>query len=202
MQKIVLASSNSGKLREIQQVLKHLNLQLLPQSEFDISDADETGLSFIENAIIKARHASAISGLPALADDSGLEVDVLQGRPGIYSSRYAGDMATDADNVQKLLSDMEGIESLRRSARFQCVLAFIRYPEDPTPLIAQGSWDGFILEETRGQKGFGYDPVFYIPEHQRAAAELDPEIKNQHSHRARALKKLVELMSGVNPAHV
>jgi len=202
MQKIVLASSNSGKLREIQQVLKHLNLQLLPQSEFDISDADETGLSFIENAIIKARHASAISGLPALADDSGLEVDVLQGRPGIYSSRYAGDMATDADNVKKLLSDMEGIVSLRRSARFQCVLAFIRYPEDPTPLIAQGSWDGFILEETRGQKGFGYDPVFYIPEHQRAAAELDPEIKNQHSHRARALKKLVELMSGVNPAHV
>ena len=202
MQKIVLASSNSGKLREIQQVLKHLNLQLLPQWEFDISDADETGLSFIENAIIKARHASAISGLPTLADDSGLEVDVLQGRPGIYSSRYAGDMATDADNVKKLLSDMEGIESLRRSARFQCVLAFIRYPEDPTPIIAQGSWDGFILEETRGQKGFGYDPVFYIPEHQCAAAELDPEIKNQHSHRASALKKLVKLMSGVNPAHV
>ena len=202
MQKIVLASSNSGKLREIQQVLKHLNLQLLPQWEFDISDADETGLSFIENAIIKARHASAISGLPALADDSGLEVDVLQGRPGIYSSRYAGDMATDADNVKKLLSDMEGIESLRRSARFQCVLAFIRYPDDPTPIIAQGSWDGFILEETRGQKGFGYDPVFYIPEHQCAAAELDPEIKNQHSHRASALKKLVKLMSGVNPAHV
>jgi XTP/dITP diphosphohydrolase len=197
MKKIVLASSNQGKLREIQQVLKRLNLQLLPQSEFDISDADETGLSFIENAIIKARHASTMSSLPALADDSGLEVDALQGRPGIYSSRYAGEIATDADNIQKLLHDMEGVDPQRRSARFQCVLAFMRYPEDPTPLIAQGSWDGFILEETRGQKGFGYDPVFYIPEHQCTAAELDPEIKNQHSHRARALAQLVKLM---NPA--
>lgn len=190
MQKIVLASSNQGKLREIQQVLKHLDLQLLPQSEFNISDAEETGLTFIENAIIKARHASLISGLPALADDSGLEVDALQGRPGIYSARYAGDMATDADNIQKLLGDMKGIESLRRGARFQCVLAFIRYPEDPTPLIAQGSWHGFILEETRGQQGFGYDPVFYIPEHQRAAAELDSQIKNQYSHRAQALAQV------------
>lgn len=195
MQKIVLASSNQGKLREIQQVLAHLDLQLLPQSDFDVTDAEETGLTFVENALIKARHASAVSGLPALADDSGLEVDALQGRPGIYSSRYAGDMATDSDNVQKLLNDLEGIPSPERSARFQCVLVYLRHPKDPTPLIAQGSWEGFILEETRGQNGFGYDPVFYIPEHQRTSAELDAEVKNQHSHRARALSQFVELIS-------
>ena len=197
MQKIILASSNQGKLREIQQVLAHLGLQLLPQSEFNVSDAEETGLTFVENALIKARHASAISGLPALADDSGLEVDALQGRPGIYSSRYAGDMATDSDNVQKLLTDLEGIPSPERSARFQCVLVYLRHPEDPTPVIAQGSWEGFILEEARGQNGFGYDPIFYIPEHQRAAAELDTQTKNQHSHRARALKQLVDMLGAV-----
>jgi len=197
MQKIVLASSNQGKLREIQQVLKHLDLQLLPQSEFNVSDADESGLSFVENALIKARHASAISGLPALADDSGLEVDALQGRPGIYSSRYAGDMATDSDNIQKLLSDLADVPSPQRSARFQCVLVYLRHPEDPTPLIAQGSWEGFILEEARGQNGFGYDPIFYIPEHQRAAAELDTQTKNQHSHRARALQQLVSMLGAV-----
>jgi len=194
MSKIVLASSNQGKLNEIQQVLAHLDMQLVPQSEFDVSDADETGLSFVENAIIKARHAAAISGLPALADDSGLEVDALQGRPGIYSSRFAGDKATDGDNIQKLLSELEGVESQQRSARFQCVLVFMRHAEDPSPIIAQGSWEGFILEEQRGHNGFGYDPVFYIPEHQRTSAELDAEIKNQHSHRARALEKLVDLM--------
>lgn len=197
MQKIILASSNQGKLREIQQVLAHLDLQLLPQSEFNVSDAEETGLTFVENALIKARHASAISGLPALADDSGLEVDALQGRPGIHSSRYAGDMATDSDNVQKLLTDLEGIPSPERSARFQCVLVYLRHPEDPTPLIAQGSWEGFILEEARGQNGFGYDPIFYIPEHQRAAAELDTQTKNQHSHRARALQQLVDMLGAV-----
>jgi len=194
MSKIVLASSNQGKLNEIQQVLAHLDMQLVPQSEFDVSDADETGLSFVENAIIKARHAAAISGLPALADDSGLEVDALQGRPGIYSSRFAGDKATDGDNIQKLLSELEGVESQQRSARFQCVLVFMRHAEDPSPIIAQGSWEGFILEEQRGHNGFGYDPVFYIPEHQRTSAELDAEIKNQHSHRARALAQFVALM--------
>ena len=194
MQKVVLASSNQGKLREIQQVLAHLDMQLLPQSEFNIADADETGLTFVENAIIKARHAAAISGLPALADDSGLEVDALQGRPGIYSSRFAGDKATAGDNIQKLLSDMKGIEPPLRSARFRCVLVYMRHAEDPSPIIAEGSWEGFILEEQRGHNGFGYDPVFYIPEHQRAAAELDAKIKNQHSHRARALEQLVERM--------
>lgn len=194
MKKIVLASSNQGKLREIQQVLAHFEMQLLPQSEFNVSDAVESGLTFVENALIKARHAATISGLPALADDSGLEVDALQGQPGIHSSRYAGDKATDSDNVHKLLADLEGIPSPERSARFHCVLVYLRHPEDPTPLIAQGSWEGFILEETRGQGGFGYDPVFYIPEHQRAAAELDSKVKNQHSHRARALAQLVELM--------
>lgn len=194
MKKTVLASSNQGKLREIQDVLAHLDMQLVPQSEFNISDADETGLTFVENALIKARHAARISGLAALADDSGLEVDALQGRPGIYSSRYAGEKATDSDNIQKLLTDMEAVKPQQRSARFRCVLVYMRHAEDPAPLIAQGSWEGFILEEQRGQNGFGYDPVFYIPEHQRAAAELDPVTKNQHSHRARALTQLVELM--------
>lgn len=194
MQKIVLASSNQGKLREIQQVLAHLDMQLLPQSEFNVSDANETGLSFVENAIIKARHAARISGLPALADDSGLEVDALQGRPGIYSARFAGDKATDGDNIQKLLSELEGVEPPQRSARFRCVLVYLRHADDPSPIIAEGSWEGFILDERRGQGGFGYDPVFYIPEHQRAAAELEPEVKNQHSHRARALTQLVERM--------
>ncbi|MEZ5523747.1 MAG: RdgB/HAM1 family non-canonical purine NTP pyrophosphatase [Pseudomonadales bacterium] len=194
MKKIVLASSNQGKLREIQSVLAHLDMQLVPQSEFDICDADETGLTFIENALIKARHASRISGLPALADDSGLEVDALKGAPGIYSSRYAGEKATDSDNIQKLLSDLKGVEPPQRSARFRCVLVYLRHAEDPAPLIAQGYWEGFILEEQRGQNGFGYDPVFYIPEHQRTAAELDAAIKNQHSHRARALEQLVKLL--------
>lgn len=194
MQKIVLASSNQGKLREIQAVLAHLDMQLVPQSEFAICDADETGLTFVENAIIKARHAARLSGLPALADDSGLEVDALQGRPGIYSSRYAGEKATDSDNIQKLLLDMVAVEPQQRSARFRCVLVYMRHAEDPAPLIAQGSWEGFILEEPRGQNGFGYDPVFYIPAHQRTAAELEGSTKNQHSHRASALKQLVELM--------
>lgn len=194
MQKIVLASSNQGKLREIQQVLAHLDMQLVPQSEFDVSDADETGLSFVENAIIKARHAARTSGLPALADDSGLEVDALQGKPGIYSARFAGEKATDGDNIQKLLSELEGVDSPQRSARFRCVLVYMRHAGDPSPIIAEGSWEGFILDEQRGQNGFGYDPVFYIPEHQRAAAELEPEVKNQHSHRARALVQLVERM--------
>jgi len=194
MSKIVLASSNQGKLNEIQQVLAHLDMQLVPQSEFNVSDAEETGLSFVENAIIKARHAAAISGLPALADDSGLEVDALQGRPGIYSSRFAGDKATDGDNIQKLLTELKGVESQQRSARFRCVLVYMRHAEDPSPVIAQGSWEGFILEEARGQNGFGYDPVFYIPEHQRTSAELEAETKNQHSHRARALEQFVELM--------
>jgi XTP/dITP diphosphohydrolase len=194
MHKIVLASSSQGKLREIQQVLAHLNMQLIPQSEFNVSDAEETGLTFVENAIIKARHAAQISGLPALADDSGLEVDALQGRPGIYSSRYAGEKATDNDNIQKLLTDLEGVEPPKRSARFQCVLVYMRHAEDPSPLIAQGSWEGYILEQARGQNGFGYDPIFYIPEQQRTAAELDSTIKNQHSHRARALAQLVERM--------
>lgn len=195
MSKIVLASSNQGKLREIQQVLAHLDMQLAPQSEFNIDDADETGFSFVENAIIKARHAASISGLPALADDSGLEVDALAGRPGIYSARFAGEKATDRDNIQQLLTDMAGIDSPLRTARFRCVLVYMRHAEDPSPIIAEGSWEGFILEEQRGQNGFGYDPVFYIPEHQRTAAELEPSVKNQHSHRARALQQLVSRLS-------
>lgn len=191
----MLASSNQGKLREIQQVLAHLDMQLAPQSEFNIDDADETGFSFVENAIIKARHAASISGLPALADDSGLEVDALAGRPGIYSARFAGEKATDRDNIQQLLTDMAGIDSPLRTARFRCVLVYMRHAEDPSPIIAEGSWEGFILEEQRGQNGFGYDPVFYIPEHQRTAAELEPSVKNQHSHRARALQQLVSRLS-------
>ena len=193
--KIVLASSNQGKLREIQQVLEPLQLELIPQSEFTIEDAEETGLTFVENALIKARHAAKISGLPALADDSGLEVDALNGAPGIYSSRYAGANASDDENNQKLLTELSNLPAAPRSARFRCVLVYMRHAEDPSPLIAQGAWEGEILGQASGDNGFGYDPLFFSPAHQSTSAELQPEIKNRSSHRARALEQLVSLLN-------
>ena len=189
--KLVLASSNQGKLREINQLIGGLGLTVLPQSDFDVPDADETGLSFVENAILKARHAAQLTGLPALADDSGLEVDALNGAPGIYSARFAGPGATDADNVQKLLADLEGVPESRRTARFQCLMAYMAHAEDPTPLICQGSWEGRILLTPQGENGFGYDPVFWVPGAQCASAELAPEVKNRLSHRGQALQKLL-----------
>ncbi|GGK63948.1 XTP/dITP diphosphatase [Amphritea balenae] len=190
-QKIVLASGNKGKLKEFNQVLGGLGVEVLPQSEFQVPDAEETGLSFVENAILKARHACQLTGLPALADDSGLEVDALQGAPGIYSARFSGSDANDADNNRKLLQQLEGKQGAERSARFRCVLVFMRHAEDPTPLICQGSWEGQILEAPRGENGFGYDPLFLIPELDKASAELPAEQKNQLSHRGKAVQQLI-----------
>ena len=194
MQKIVLASNNAGKVREINQILASLGVEVVPQAEFDIPEAEETGLTFVENAILKARHAAQLSGLPAIADDSGLEVDALQGAPGIYSARYAGVGASDRDNLNKLLKALQGVPTTERSARFQCLMVFMRHAEDPTPLICQGSWEGRILETAQGENGFGYDPVFYVPEQGCSSAQLDAETKNQLSHRGKALRELVTAM--------
>ena len=191
MQKIVLASNNKGKVREFGEMLSKLDLQVLPQAEFDIEDADETGLTFVENAIIKARHASGIAGLPAIADDSGLEVDALNGAPGIYSARYSGEGATDEKNLLKLLGALIDVPEEKRTARFQCLLVYMRHAADPTPLICQGTWEGRITFEPRGENGFGYDPVFYVPEYDCTSAQLLPEQKHKLSHRGIALAKLV-----------
>ena len=191
MTQIVLASNNPGKVREIGQMLADLDLEVLPQSAFNIEEVEETGLSFVENAIIKARHAAAKSGLPAIADDSGLEVDALKGAPGIYSARYAGIGASDAQNLQKLLADLEKVPQEQRTARFQCLLVYMRHAQDPTPLICQGTWEGRITFEPRGESGFGYDPVFFVPTHHCTSAELAPAVKNKLSHRGQALRRLV-----------
>ena len=196
--KVVLASSNRGKLREINQILGGLGIQTLPQSGFDVSDAEETGLSFVENAILKARHAALATGLPAIADDSGLEVDALNGAPGIYSARFAGAGATDADNVQKLLESLQDVPETERTARFQCLMVFMAHAEDPTPLICQGSWEGRILTAPCGENGFGYDPVFFVPSENCAAAELPPEVKNRLSHRGQALAKLLVALTNAS----
>ncbi|WP_370277035.1 XTP/dITP diphosphatase [Pontibacterium sp.] len=190
--KIVLASGNKGKLREFNQVLGEMDVEVVPQSDFNVCDADETGLSFVENAIIKARHAAQVTGLPALADDSGLEVDALQGAPGIYSARFAGPGAEDTDNNAKLLDLLKDLPEEKRTARFRCLLVFMRHAEDPTPLICQGTWEGRILLEARGDNGFGYDPLFLVPELDKASAELPPEQKNKLSHRGQAVAELIE----------
>ena len=194
MTQIVLASNNQGKVREIGQMLAELELEVVPQSTFNIEDAEETGLTFVENAIIKARHASAAAGLPAIADDSGLEVDALNGAPGIYSARYAGKGASDEQNLQKLLNELENIPEEKRTARFQCLMVYMRHAQDPTPIICQGTWEGIITMEPRGDNGFGYDPVFFVPDHQCTSAQLAPKVKNQLSHRGQALCLLVEAL--------
>jgi len=193
--KIVLASGNKGKLKEFGQVLGSLNVTVVPQSEFQVPDADETGLSFVENAILKARHASKITGLPALADDSGLEVDALKGAPGIYSARFSGSHATDASNNALLLEKLNGVPASKRTARFRCVLAFMRHAEDPTPLICQGSWEGIILEQSSGDNGFGYDPLFLIPELEKTSAQLPSQQKNSISHRGQAVAQLKQTIN-------
>lgn len=195
-EKIVLASNNAGKVREINQLLVSEQITVVAQKEFSIPDAIEDGLSFVENAIKKARHAASLSGLPAIADDSGIEVDALNGAPGIYSARFAGPGATDEANLQKLLAHLKQTPEDQRSARFQCLLVYMRHAEDPTPIICQGTWEGKILTEPRGENGFGYDPVFYVPTHDCSSAELAPEIKNSLSHRGQALKKLLQALSG------
>ncbi|MCB1672697.1 MAG: RdgB/HAM1 family non-canonical purine NTP pyrophosphatase [Gammaproteobacteria bacterium] len=194
MQEIVLASGNAGKLRELQQTLGGSDVRFIPQKELGVTDADETGLSFVENAIIKARHACEITGKAAIADDSGIEVDALNGEPGIYSARYAGDSSANADRVNnlKLLESLAGVPENRRTARFQCVIVYLRHARDPMPLICQGTWEGRILFEECGVNGFGYDPLFFVPTHGCASAELDPSVKNQLSHRGQAIRQLLQ----------
>ncbi len=187
MQRIVLATGNPGKVREFTDILSDLDLAIRPQSDFGVPDVEETGLSFVENAILKARNAAAHTGQPAIADDSGLEVDALNGAPGIYSARYAGPTASAEDNNRKLLRALEGVPEAERTARFICLIVYLRYADDPTPIIAQGVWEGRILTEPRGDGGFGYDPVFWVPTHGCSSAELPPEEKNRISHRGIAL---------------
>jgi len=191
IEKLVLASGNQGKLREFSQLFADKNIQVIPQNEFDTIEAEETGLSFVENAILKARNACRFSGLPALADDSGLEVDALQGAPGIYSARYAGSDASDKENYLKLLDALKNVPKEKRSARFQCVLVYMRHENDPTPQVFQGHWEGEILTAPSGDEGFGYDPVFFVPSENCSSAELSKEIKNALSHRGQAIQELL-----------
>lgn len=190
--RIVLATGNAGKLKEIRHVFSGLDMDIVAQSEFNIPEAVEDGLSFVENAIIKARHAAAHSGLPALSDDSGIEVDALNGEPGIHSARYAGD---DESNIQRLLRELAGVPEQKRTARFQCVMVYLRHANDPVPLIAQGAWEGTILETPQGAGGFGYDPVFFVSERGCSAAELTAEDKSLLSHRGKALRQMLELLA-------
>lgn len=194
MSKIVLATGNQGKVREMADILSEFGFDVVAQSEFNVSDVAETGTTFIENAIIKARHAAKETGLPAIADDSGLEVDYLNGAPGIYSARYSGEGATDKQNIEKLLDAMQGVEAEKRTARFHCVLVLMRHENDPTPLVCHGKWEGQILTEEHGENGFGYDPVFFVPEDNCASAELEPSRKKQLSHRGKALASLFEAL--------
>ncbi|HIF54643.1 MAG: RdgB/HAM1 family non-canonical purine NTP pyrophosphatase [Methylococcales bacterium] len=192
-QTLVLASANPGKIREIQSILTRQSI--VPQSQFNIEEADETGSTFVENAIIKARNAALHSHLPALADDSGLVVDALNGAPGVISARYAGVGASDQENLQKLLTDLESVAVEKRTARFVCVMVFMRHAHDPLPIISQGVWEGVILSAPAGHHGFGYDPIFWVPSHQQTSAEMSPDIKNELSHRAQALRQLTQFIS-------
>ena len=189
--KIVMASGNRGKLREIESLLQHLDVTVVPQSDFGVDDADETGTTFEENALIKARHAAAATGLPAIADDSGLTVDSLDGRPGVYSARYSGEGATDDSNIDKLMVELDGIEE--RGAAFRCVACYVE-SENADPVFGEGEWRGEILTERRGDGGFGYDPVFLDPASGLASAELSAADKNARSHRGQALRALVEAL--------
>jgi XTP/dITP diphosphohydrolase len=188
---LVVATGNKGKLNEISQLLAPLNITVRGQKDFAIAEIEETGLTFVENAILKARNTCAHTGKPALADDSGIEVDALDGVPGIYSARYAGVGASDAANVDKLLKALHGVPEQERAARFQCVMVYLRHANDPTPIICQGTWEGHIAFEPAGANGFGYDPVFWVPQHQCTAAQLSPAVKNSLSHRGQALQKML-----------
>jgi len=197
MSRWVLASGNAGKLREFSRLLEPLDIEVVPQKELGVVDADETGLSFIENAILKARHAAEVTGLPALADDSGLEIDSLNGAPGIYSARYSaliGGEHNDTANIERVLNELKDVPEAKRTARFQCVLTFMRHAQDPTPLIVQRSWEGAILTQPVGEDGFGYDPIFYVPDQGCTAAELAPEVKNRLSHRGQAMAAFLPLL--------
>lgn len=192
--RIVLATGNKGKVAEFSSLFAQYHVEVAAQSEFLVSDVAETGTTFVENAIIKARHAARETKLPAIADDSGLVIDALQGAPGIYSARYCGQHGNDVGNYEKVLAELEGQSN--RDARFLCVLVFMRYANDPTPIICQGEWQGTITAAPSGSGGFGYDPIFYLPEHNCTAAELDKVLKNAESHRGKALKQLMNALSG------
>lgn len=188
---VVLASNNPGKIGEMRAMLEDHDVRVRPQSEFGVPAIDETGTTFVENAIIKARHAASHARLPAIADDSGISVDALGGAPGVRSARYAAPGASDEQNLQKLLADMQAVPTAQRSCRFVCVIAYLQRAHDPLPLIATGIWEGMLLEAPRGANGFGYDPIFYVRDHGCASAELDPAIKNRISHRGQALNALL-----------
>lgn len=192
MKKVVLATGNAGKVRELAGLLADFGLDIVAQTELGVSSAEETGLTFIENAILKARHAAKITGLAAIADDSGLAVKALGGAPGIYSARYAGEAASDLQNLEKLLVALKDVPDAERQAQFHCVLVYMRHAEDPTPLVFHGSWDGIITQTPAGIGGFGYDPIFYVPSEGKTASQLTREEKSAISHRGQALKLLLE----------
>ncbi|MCK5888926.1 MAG: RdgB/HAM1 family non-canonical purine NTP pyrophosphatase [Methylococcales bacterium] len=195
-QKIVLASGNQGKIREIQAILH--NHSILLQSDFNIDEVEETGSTFVENAILKAKNATQHCGLPTIADDSGLVIDALQGAPGIISARYAGNNASDQENIAKVLEALSDVPLQERTARFVCILVYMRHVNDPLPIVSQGIWEGRITMEPSGGNGFGYDPIFWVGSHQKTSAELSPDAKNMISHRGKALKELAALMQQYN----
>jgi XTP/dITP diphosphohydrolase len=196
-ERLVLATGNPGKLRELRELLAGWSVEVRPQSEFTAGQAAETGLSFVENAILKARFAAAASGWPAIADDSGLEVDALSGAPGVHSARYAGPTATDADNNLKLLAELEAVPLARRGARYRCAMVYLRWPLDAAPIVAQSSWEGRILTAPVGEHGFGYDPLFEVAGAGRSAAQFPPDEKNRVSHRGKALRALLLAIRGM-----
>lgn len=192
--KIVLATGNAGKVREMASLLADAGMDVVAQTELGVGSVEETGLTFVENAIIKARHAAKVTGLPAIADDSGISVDYLGGAPGIYSARYAGTDGNDGANIVKLLAALNGVPAAQRQAHFNCVLVYMRHENDPTPIICHGRWAGVIAEQAQGEGGFGYDPVFWLPELNKTAAQLRPEEKQTMSHRGKALALLSEAL--------
>ncbi len=189
--KLVLASANAGKIKELQDMLDILGIEVIPQSALNVPDIAETGLSFVENSLLKARNAAALTNLPAIADDSGLEVDFLCGAPGIYSARFSGEHATDASNRQKLLQLMIDVPQEQRTARYQTLIVYMRHANDPTPIICQGTWEGSIASAEKGDGGFGYDSIFQVAETHCRAAELDKDTKNRLSHRGKAMANLL-----------
>lgn len=195
MKRIVLASGNAGKIRELTELLRPMGAEIVPQSQRQVEECEETGLTFVENAILKARNAARQTGMPALADDSGIEVDFLRGQPGIYSARYSGPEGDDRRNNEKLLAAMRGVPPKARGARFRCVMVFLAHAEDPSPIITEGSWEGRIAETLAGGRGFGYDPLFYLPERGCTSAELSKAEKNRLSHRGQAVRAMVERLA-------
>jgi len=195
MKKVVIASNNAGKLREIGHILEPLGIEAVPQGAYGVPECPEPHVTFVENCIAKARHASAHTGLPALADDSGICVDALNGAPGVHSARYAGDPKSDERNNLKLIGALSG--NPNRKAHYYCVMVYVRYPDDPQPLIAEGAWHGEIIDTPRGEGGFGYDPYFFLPQFGKTGAELDPDQKNAISHRGQALRALVEKLTAL-----